>query len=194
MRREKILPALVPAGMLLLAAAVAFASSGGEGEEQGGVFWGVFWQVVNFGVLVTLLVFVGRKPIRDFFRNRSETIRKSLDEARQARELAERALAEVDERLKTKDRDIQEIISTAEQSGRKEREAIIKEGERLSQRLIEQARVNIDYELKQAREAIKAEAVELALELAEKKITGRLSEQEQRKLFEEALGRLEKKA
>jgi len=193
MSRKTILPALMSAGMVLLAVA-AFASSEGGGEEHGGAFWGVFWQVVNFGVLVALLVFVGRKPIRDFFRNRSETIKKSLDEARQARELAEKALAEVDERLKTKDREIQEIISTAEQSGRKERDAIIKEGERLSQRLIEQARVNIDYELKQAREAIKAEAVELALELAEKKITGRLSEQEQRKLFEEALGRLEKKA
>jgi F-type H+-transporting ATPase subunit b len=188
--KAKVLPAA--ALFVLTGAAFAFASGGGEGE--GFSFWGFFWQVVNFAVLVTALVIFGRKPIRDFFRNRTEMIKKSLDEARQARELAEKALAEVEDRLKTKDREIEEMMATAEQAGKKEREAIILEGERLSQKLVEQARTNIDFELRQAREAIKAEAVELAMELAEKKIQGKLSDEDQRRLFEEALSRLEKKS
>lgn len=190
MLKARVLPAA--ALFVLAGASIAFASGGGE--AGGFSFWAFFWQVVNFAVLATLLIVFGRKPIRDFFRNRSETIKKSLDEARQARELAEKALAEVEERLKTKDREIEEMMATAEQAGKKEREAITREGERLSQKLVEQAKANIDFELSKAREAIKAEAVELAMELAEKKIQGKLSDEDQRRLFEEALSRLENRS
>ncbi len=169
----------------------AFASeAGGEGYD-----WAGFgWQIVNFAILATLLVVFARKPLRDYLKARTESIKKSIEEARQARELAEKALAEVHERLKVKDREIAEVVAAAETSGQKEKEALIKEGERLAQKLIEQARSNIDYELKQAKEAIKAEAVELAMELAEKKIKDKLGEEEQKKLFEDALQRLERRS
>jgi F-type H+-transporting ATPase subunit b len=190
MRKET--PRHILATLFVAAApALAFASeAGGEGYD-----WAGFgWQLVNFAILATLLVVFVRKPLRDYLKARTESIKKSIEEARQARELAEKALAEVHERLKVKDREIAEVVAAAETSGQKEKEALIEEGERLAQKLIEQARSNIDYELKQAREAIKAEAVELAMELAEKKIKDKLGEEEQKKLFEDALQRLERRS
>lgn len=192
MMDRKTMKSIVSVLFSFLLSGVAFASEGGGGEGHGYDWMGFVWQVVNFAILVGVLVYFARKPLRDYLRARTESIQKSIEEARQAREIAEKALAEVQARVNAKDKEIAEIIAMAEKSGQKEKEALIQEGERLAQKLLEQARTNIDFELKQAREAIKAEAVELAMELAEKKIEGKLSEEEQKKLFEEALDRLEK--
>ena len=106
----------------------------------------------------------------------------------------EKALAEMDEKLKSKDREIAEIIQVSEQSGQKERDRLIAEGERMSKSIMEQARTNIEVELRQAREALKKEAAELALELAEQKIGQGLTAENQKALFEDALKRLEDKS
>jgi F-type H+-transporting ATPase subunit b len=185
----KILPGILV--LTLVVAVPAFSATGGGGEAHGPDLKAFLWQVVNFAILVAILLFFARKPIRDLLKNRTESIQKSIEEAREAREKAEEALAKVEERLKEKDREVADILATAERSGLKEREAIIEEGERLSRKIVEQARANIEYELKQAREAIKAEAVELAMEIAEKKIREKLSEEEQKRLFEESLKKLE---
>lgn len=179
---------------IIVSAAISFASSGGEGGgEHGSNIMGVVWQLVNFGILVFVLVYFGRKPFREFLRQRSETIKKSLDEAREAKELAQKALDEVQARMKNKDKEIEEIIAASVSSGERERERIIEEGKRLSQQILEQAKSNVELELKEAREAIKAEAVQLAMEIAQKKIEGKVDEETQRRLVEEALGKLEAK-
>lgn len=169
----------------------ALASSGEGGGEHGGGPMEYVWKIVNFAILVFLLVKFGAKPMKGFLNSRTEMIKKSLDEAREARELAQRALNEVEDRLKSKDKEIEEILSSSRQSGEKEREALIKEGERMSQKLLEQAKSNIDFELNQAREAIKAEAAGIAMELAEKKLKDKLTEEDRKRLFDEALSRLE---
>lgn len=175
--------------MALAPTAAAFAAAE---EGGGGVDWmGWVWKVLNFAILIFILVKFGGPAFRSFLQKRTEAIQKSLQEARQARELAEKALAEVQERLKYKDAEIQEIIDAAKLSGEKEREALIKEGEKMSARIIEQARANMEFELKQAKEAVKAEAVELAMELAENKLKEKMTPAEQKRLIEEALERLE---
>lgn len=172
-------------------AAVAFAS---DGEAKGGshvMEW--VWKVVNFGILAFILVKFGGPAFKSFLKQRTETIQKTLDEARQARELAEKALKEVEERLKAKDKEVEEIIAAARLSGAKERDFLSAEGQKMSAKMLEQAKANIDFELKRAKDAIKAEAVELALELAERKIKGKLTPDEQKKLLEESLVKLEGK-
>lgn len=173
-------------------AGVAFASGGAA--EGGGHLMEWVWKILNFAILVGILVYFARKPLAQFLRARTEAIQKSLDEARLARELAEKALKEVEERLRLKDKDIEEIVNASKASGEGERDALIKEAERMSQKIAEHARANIDYELKKAKDELKKEAVELALELAEKKLIDRLTPEEQLKLLEESISKLEGKS
>jgi F-type H+-transporting ATPase subunit b len=179
--------------VVFVLAPVVLASSGGGGEHEGSILMGYVWQILNFSILMALLIGFGRKPIKEFFKTRTETIKKGLDEAREAKELAQKALDEVREKFNAKDKEIEEIISASTRSGEKEKERLLADGERLSNALLEQTKANIDFELKQAREAIMAEAVELAMELAEKKIQSKMDEGQQKKLFEEALKKLEDK-
>lgn len=172
----------------LLFTAIAFAAEKGEH-----VFtwkdW--FWPVVNFSILVIILFYFGRKPIKEYFKKRAELIERSLKEAQEAKEFAKKALDEVQERLKNTDREIKEIIEGARMAGEKEKEALIAEGERLRQKIIEQARANIGFELEKAKKEIKSEAAMIAIELAERQIKERLSREEQEALIDEYIRRLE---
>ena len=177
---------------ILLTASFAFAS-GGEGAEPS-LFKAYFWAIINFLILVGLLVFMMKKmDIKGYFKKRTELIEQSLKEAREAKELAQKALAEVEERLKIKDREVEEILKAARQSGERETGRLAEEGDRLNARILEQTRNNIDFEVKQAKEAIKQEAVEIAMELAEKKLKEKLTKEEQMKLLEESIAKIEGK-
>jgi len=180
----------------LLFAAAAFASGGGgeEAASAGSIIKSYIWQIINFLILVGALAFMMKKmDLKGYFKKRTELIEQSLREAREAKELAQKALAEVEERLKTKDSEIENIIAAARQSGEKEKARLVEEGDKLKTRILEQARTNIDYEVKRAKEAIKEEAVGIALELAEKKLKEKLSKDEQLKLLEESLAKIEGK-
>ena len=168
----------------------AFGSSGGEGEAHSSGISQFIWPVINFAILVTILFVFAKKPLQNYLKNRSETIAKTLDEARQAKEAALKALEEVEEKLKLKDKEIAEILSAAERSGAQERDRIIEETGKLKERVLEQAKANIEFELKHAKESIKAEAVELAMELAEKKIKEKMTKEEQEKLLEDSLTKI----
>jgi F-type H+-transporting ATPase subunit b len=166
--------------------AVAFAA-GAQEEEHTSLFKEYMWKIIDFGVLVFILVKFGKKPMQDMLRKRTETIEKTLKEAKEAKEAALKALQQVEQRLKTKDAEVAEIVAAAKKSGELERDRIIEESGRLKEKILEQAKTNIDYELKNAKESIKAEAVELAMELAEKKLKEQLTRTEQEKLLDESL-------
>jgi F-type H+-transporting ATPase subunit b len=167
-------------------AAVAFGSGGGE-EAAVPLWKDYLWKIINFGILFFILFKFGKKPIQSFLKQRTELIEKTLKEAKEAKELAQKALQEVEERFRTKDKDIEEILSASKRAGEQERERLLEEGNKLREKIYEQAKVNIDYELKHAKDAIKAEAVEIAMELAEKKLKEKLTKKDQERLLEESL-------
>lgn len=181
--------------LMIASAAVASASSAAaEGAHSPSILQAYFWPVVNFLVLVAVMVFMFKKmDVKGYFRKRTELIEQTLREAREAKELAQKALAEVEERLKVKDAEIADIVASARQSGEKEKAVLVEEGDRLKAKILEQAKTNIDFELKQAREAIKQEAVAIAMELAEEKIREKLTKEDQVKLLEESISKIEGK-
>ena len=168
-------------------ASFAFGSSGGGEGEHGSVLKDYMWKIFNFAILIIILFKFARKPLQNFLQKRTELIEKTLNEAREAKEAATKALKEVEERLKLKDAELEAILNAAKKSGEHERDNIIQESARLKEKILEQAKTNIEFELKHAKEAIKAEAVELAMELAEKKLKDKLTKDEQEKLLDDSL-------
>ncbi len=182
---------LTVTSIILTLSATAFASGGGGDVHFTWKDW--LWPVVNFSTLIVVLVFFGRKPAAEFFKGRTALIEKSIKEATEAKELAEKTLKEVENRLNNTDSEIEQIIESAKKSGEKERERLVAEGERLKDKIIEQAKANIDFELQKAKETIKSDASLLALELAEKQIKEKLGQKEQEGLIDGYIKRLEAK-
>jgi F-type H+-transporting ATPase subunit b len=190
--KKKIIQILAFALFNLAIASFVFASSGGgEGAEHAAPWWKDYiWKIINFLLLFILLFKFAKKPMQNFFQKRTELIEKTLNEAKEAKAASLKALQEVETRLKAKDTEIEAILAASRKSGEQERDSIIVESDRLKAKIMEQAKTNIEYELKQAKESIKAEAVELAMELAEKKLKEKLTKEEQEKLLEDSLTKI----
>ena len=176
---------------VLLVFAFVSLAFGAEEAAHGGLWKEYRWQILNFAILVAILVYFAKSPFKAFLQQRTELIEKAIREAQEAKQTAERALAEVEERLKLKDREIEGILDQARSSAKAEQDLLVESGMRMTEKIIAQAKTNIDYELRLAKEAIKAEAGEVALELAEKKLKERLTKEEQIRLIEESLARME---
>jgi F-type H+-transporting ATPase subunit b len=182
--KKLVLPFFI---MSLSFAAYAFGSGGGEEGEHSSLLKEYIYKILNFVIIVAVLFKFGKKPLGDFLKKRTELIEKTLNEAKEAKEAAVKALQEVEGRLKAKDAEIGAILAAAKKSGEQERDRIIAESSRLKDKILEQAKTNIDFEVKHAKEVIKAEAVELAMELAEKKLKDKLTKDEQERLLDDSL-------
>ncbi len=163
-----------------------FANSGSENEtEMVKLFSTSFmWSVINFLIIVFLLYKFGKEPLKEALKKRQKTIEKTLDNAAEARMLAEKGLKEAEQRLSEKDAAIELILSDAKHIAERERLALVEQGERMSRDIVARAKLSMDVELKQAKDDLKAEAARLAIELAEKKIRQETSEDDQSRLLE----------
>lgn len=175
----------------LLIPMAAFASGSAESGHESGMWKGFMWQVINFAILATALYFVGKGPLKQMLKSRTETIERGISEAAKAKEASSEALSEVRAEMDLKDSRIASMIKSAEESGVKERENLIEEGRKMSQRILDQAKSNIDAELRLAKQELRAEAAAMALSEAERKIAQKLTESEHRALIEETMKKLE---
>ncbi|MDD5712707.1 MAG: hypothetical protein PHY31_08120, partial [Smithellaceae bacterium] len=69
--------------------AVVLASGGGEEGAEGPNWMNLTWRMLNFIALVWFLWWFLASKVKDFFGGRREDIKKSLEEARAAKEEAE---------------------------------------------------------------------------------------------------------
>jgi F-type H+-transporting ATPase subunit b len=178
---------------ILIFTASAFAFSGGGHEEQHFTWKDWVWPIVNFSILFGVLFYFGKKPVREFLQKRTELIEKSIKEAEEAKALARKTLDEVQARLKDTDSEINQILEGAKRAGEREKAALIAEGEHIKEKIIQQAKANIEFELEKAKKSIKTEAALMALDLAEKQIREKLGRREQESLFNEYINKLEVK-
>ena len=90
-----------PLAVSLCAAAVAFAAEESGAHQGGGVHipWGeIVKQAINFLILAGVLVYFLRKPLSSFLKERSELLRKAIDDAAKARAEAAEKLAAIEAR------------------------------------------------------------------------------------------------
>jgi len=107
--------------------------------------------------------------MKNYFAQRKELIEKSISESQQAKELAQKALQEVEEKLKLKDKEVQDILDTAKKLVSRRKRRLFKTV-KIKRKILEQAKTNIEFEVKMAKDALRLEAAELAIQLSEQKL------------------------
>jgi len=88
------------AGFIAPRMAWSQGSAGATKEENSKSSKELLFKTINFAILVGALVYVLRKPLAEFFRSRSASIQKSLDEGRKALETSQAQLKSVEEKLR----------------------------------------------------------------------------------------------
>ncbi len=147
--------------VFLLLPSLASAAGGGDHGS------GMAWKVGNFIVLAIGVYLVWTKVVNKLLDKRSAEIRAAIEEARAARDEAERKASEYRARLGLLDSRIAEIHKELRAEGEAERDRIIAEAGKSAERLKEQAKAAAEQEIKKAKTEIREEAARAAVGLAE---------------------------
>jgi F-type H+-transporting ATPase subunit b len=138
------------------------------GLSGGAMYW--LAVVINFAIIALGVVYFSRLHLPSMFRNRTESIRKAMDEAKAASDDAKTRLAAIESRLSRLDSDIAAMRSKAEQEGAAEEARIRAAAEDDKQKIVEAAAQEIDVAAKSARRDLAAYAADLAVNLARQRI------------------------
>jgi F-type H+-transporting ATPase subunit b len=167
-----------------LAASPAHAAE----EAQGG---SLFWQTVNIVLLVVVLIYFARKPVLTYLATRRDTIAKNLESAAQLLADAEQRLAELNQKAANLDQDASEIRDATRRAAEAERDRILADARATADRISQSAAAVAERELGQAREALRREAADLAVELAAKILREQVNDGDRTRLVDEFIGRIE---
>ena len=177
-------------GLALLVAFPSLASEGAKGEEQGGIInlnMTLLVQMVNFLILIVLLQRFLYKPLTQFLATRADGIKRSLEEAKAAREAAANAQQEYEARIAATRREAAALRESAVREVEEERQRLLKVSRDEAARLLTEAKAQIEQEVKRAKAELRAEVVGLSLGVAERLIGRSLTTDDDRRLAEQVV-------
>jgi len=174
--------------VLLLGASAAQAASGGGDHDP--VTEAIF-QGINLLIVLGLLVYFGRGPIREFFASRRSTIHGELDQAAELLTQAEQRNAELQRRLVDLSSEIEDLREAASQRAEQEAERILADARATAERIRRDAQAAIDQELRRAQSELREEAADLALEIAARKLGENVTDNDRDRLIDEFITRVE---
>ena len=187
------LRAAVPLAASLWTVAVAAAAEEGGGQHGPVIPWGeVVKQAINFLILAAVLVYFLRKPLASFLKERSELLRKSIDDAAKARADAAEKLSAIELRTAKLTDEIARLNAKmdaeAEAEGRRLQETAAVEISRIRT----QSEFAGEQEVKKAREELRREAALLSARAAEELVRKTLSPEDQERLVRENIEKIER--
>jgi len=175
---------LVVASLLVLAPATALAASGGGTMD-------LIWRIVNLLILFAVLYAVARKPIQAFFSDRRDRIEGEVEAAAKLRKEAEERYAKWQRQLAELDVELDQIRQISAQRAADERERILSDATATAERIRKDAHTAVEQELRRAREELREEAADLAIQLAGEMLSAQVSEDDRDRLVDEFISKID---
>lgn len=162
---------------------------GGGGHTEKTYFGIPGWilKIANMLLFIGVLVYFVGGPVKKAFAERTVAIRAAADEARERREKADRMAGDIQARLASIEAEVRAIHERAEAEGERQKRELIAAAEAESQKILATARNEVENRLKHARTELTEYAGQLAAERAEAILREKITEQDQRNLFQESL-------
>ena len=149
------------------------------------------WTIVTFLVLLALLAKFAWTPLLEALETRQNAIRKSLDDAQQAKVELDRLNAESGHIIQRARVDAEAIITQSRSDGDRLREEIRAKARAEADHIVKNAERQIQLETSRALQQIRREAVDLSVMIASKIIQRNLSREDNERLIDEALKQVE---
>lgn len=184
---------------VVLAIPFALASSFGNSSDEhhapaSGLPTVVILQFINFGLYVGLVVFFARKPIADYFKNRQANFYTALKRADAARAEAQARRSEIQARLSKLEASRDESLQTARTEAETLRNQIVDEAKALSAKLQQDAERTAQVEIERARTMLREELVNQSVAMAQRILSDKMQEQDQKRLQDEFVQKIDKTA
>jgi F-type H+-transporting ATPase subunit b len=149
------------------------------------------WTILTFLVLLWLLAKFAWRPVLQALESRQELIRKSLDDAQEARRELERLHVESAQILKEARVQADVIITQTRADGERLREEMRQKARTEADTIVRNAERQIQLETARALQQIRHEAADLSVMIASKLIQRNLSKEDNERLIEDALNQVE---
>ena len=152
------------------------------------------WTILTFLGLLFALKKLAWGPLLEALETRQNAIRKSLDDAQQAKSELERLNAESARIIQQARVEAEGIVSQGRVDGDRLREEIRSKARTEADNIVKNAERQIQLETSRALEQIRREAVDLSVMIASKIIQRNLSREDNERLIDEALKQVEGRA
>jgi F-type H+-transporting ATPase subunit b len=149
------------------------------------------WTLVAFGITLFVLKRYAFGPAQKYIDDRRDRIRSTIDEADRARDEARSLLEEHRQLIAQAKGEAEGILAEARKIGDAQRERMRVEIEDDRQKRLEETQRQIEQATQQAIGSIRAEVASLSLQAAEKITRKSLTEDDQRRLIDEALAEID---
>jgi F-type H+-transporting ATPase subunit b len=173
------------------------AGQAAEHAQSRGVFefatgtW--FWTLAIFGILMLVLAKYAFPPILGYAAAREKRIQDTLDEAKRNREEADQLLEQQRQELARARSDAQQVIAEGKHAAEKVRAELLTKARAEQEELLARARAEIELERQQAIESVRQQAVDIALAAAGKLVEERLDAENDRRIVNDFLSRVDEK-
>src|SRR5919198_2704929 len=151
----------------------------------------MIWTLVVFGLSMYLLGKLAFPRIAEALDRRQKAIEESIDAAEHTRAEAEKILAEYRERLAEARGQADDIVARARKTGEAAEHEILADARAKREEMMEQTRRDIEAETRRAIQEIRAEVADLTVLATEKVARKALTDEDQKRLVEEALAELD---
>lgn len=143
------------------------------------------------GIAIFILFFflssVLFEPVQKVLNNRREKIKHDLESATKDKEDAATLKAEYDEKLKSIDKEREEILAVARKKAQKREAEIVEEARAEATRIVDRAKQEIELEKAKVSDDMRKEIVRVATAMAAKIIEQQIDESKQDALIEDTL-------
>jgi F-type H+-transporting ATPase subunit b len=142
---------------------------------------------INFGIIVFLVVRYGKNPIMNFLRGQKQ---KLAQEIKHLEDKKQGISANIEETLKTIDESevrFAELKERIVRQGEQKKEAIIQTAQNQSKTMLEDAKRRIDTHFIQAKNTLRAEMIDMAIDLAMERFPKEITAEDNEKLTVEYL-------
>jgi F-type H+-transporting ATPase subunit b len=144
-------------------------------------------KIANMVLFIAMLAWFAGGPVKKAFAERTQAIQAAALEARERREKADRMAGDIQARLAAIEAEVRAIHERAATEGERQKRELMTAAEAESQKMLAAARNEVDNRLKHARTELTEFAGQLASERAEAILREKITEQDQKKLFQESL-------
>ncbi|NPU83114.1 MAG: ATP synthase F0 subunit B [Syntrophaceae bacterium] len=184
--------ALTLTGLLILAwSPDLLAAGGGEHSEGGGANMKEFmFKVINFAILVGLLWWLLAKKVKEFFVGRRASIRTEIDDTEAQKAEARKKFDEYSSRLTKMTDEISGIAEIIKAQGQAEKDKIIADAKKAAEKMQEDTKARMEQEFQKGSAALRLEAAQLAVEMAEEILKKNITAQDHNDMVRDYLDKV----
>lgn len=166
---------------------------GGAGGHTEKTYFGIpgwILKIANMLLFIGVLLYFAGGPVKKMFASRREQIRREAEEARERRSKADQMASQIEARLAQIETEVRAIQDRAVAEGERQKRELVAAAEAEAQKILNQARTEVDNRLKHARHELTEYAGQLAAERAEAILREKITPADQSKLFQESVQEL----